>query len=254
MIKVTISGKEYLLKNSWDDITLKDFQEVYHIAIPVKLKSRWLALIGDKMSDYDKIIDTHREIVKVYPEYYGKIIELLSDIPHDVIKYIDWSLRDKLFNDYLLHIAMSTIAPAPLQKNEVIEWLKPYNATAFKFKDEQYNLPESLLYGGREIPCKDEKIISFAESSDIDIALDEWGEKGIDAMAGVCAVYLRKPGEEYSEQLTIERTELFKELPMSAVWEVFFCIVGLGKKCESVLVSFLGETMQSMTKQLESLV
>ncbi len=238
MVSVTIGDTRYTLRNEWDDITLAEFRGLYAIPVPAKLRQRWGALIGGMAKEYDAIVDTHREIVKVYPDYYGKVIAMMSDIPAEVLKYVDWSLRERLFNDYLWHFAATTLAPAPLIMDGQLRWMEPVKATGFTFKGEQYNLPESLFYGGREVPCKDEKIATFAEASDIDIALHEWGEKGIDAMAQVCAVYLRKPGEQHSDELVIERAEMFKELPMSAVWEVFFCIMQLGQKCSEDILTY----------------
>ena len=238
MVTVTIRDVQYSLCDKWDDITLEEFQRLFDIPIPAKLRQRWEALIGGKEKEYDAIADTHREIIKTYPEYYGKIIGRLSDIPEDVIKYIDWSLRERLFNDYLWQFVATTLAPGPLVMDGQLKWMESNKATGFIFEGETYNLPESLFYGGREVPCKDEKIVTFAEASDIDIALHEWGEKGIDAMASVCAVYLRRPGEQHSDKLVVERTELFKRLPMSAVWEVFFCIMQSGQKCSEDILTF----------------
>jgi hypothetical protein len=124
--------------------------------------------------------------------------------------------------------------------------LKPY---AFVFQGEQYYLPVSLMYGGNEIPLSKEKIRTFAEASDIDIALNEWAEKGIEGLAQVCAVYLRKEGEDHSDELVLERTEKFKELPMSVVWEVFFCIMQLGQESKDAIQSSLTEVEETAVRQ-----
>jgi len=240
MLTVEIQGKEYKLCDNWSDLTLKTFGELCKIPIPTKLRDRWRAFIEDK----EPPTDSHRDIIKTYPAYYGKVIKLLSDIPDSVVNYIEWSVREKLFTEYLLKFSISTIASFPQYE--------PVHADSFKLNGEEYFLPVSLLYGGKSVPMAKEKIVTFSEASDIEIALQEWGEKGIEAMAQICAVYLRKAGESHSDELVIQRTEQFKELPMSAVWEVFFCIAILGWQYARGIKTYSNEVIRDLLTQLEN--
>ena len=226
MVRVTVEGTDYSLRNEWGDITLAQYQALAAIALPPKLRKRWEALI-DGSDDYDKIKDTYRNVVKDYPAYYGKVIALLSDIPQKVVERIEWSVREQLFNDYLWYIAMSAISSLPLDKREKVQYYEAIGATAFTFKGETYYLPEALEYGGQRTPLARERIVTFAEGADIEIALHDLAEKGIDGLAQLCAVYLRKKDEDHSDDLVLQRMDQFKELPMTAVWEVFFCIMRL---------------------------
>jgi hypothetical protein len=238
MLTVDIQGSSYKLADDWSDITLKQFGELCSLPVPNKLRERWRAYIEDKEAPED----THREIIKIYPSYYGKVIKILSDVPQKVIDCIEWSVRDKLFNEYLLKFAISTVSSFPQYD--------PVGARSFTLDGEEFFLPESL----RGFPMTGEKIMTFSEASDIEIALNEWAEKGIDAMAQICAVYLRKKGEVHSDELVIQRTETFKELPMSVVWEVFFCIVILGWQLGEGIQIYSREVVQKLLKQHQNQV
>ena len=241
MVRVTVEGHDYSLRNEWGDITLSQYLAIAVIPLPVKLRRKWDSLM-EGTDDYDKVKDTYRDVIKNYPLYYGKVIGVLSDIPEKVIERIEWSVREQLFNDYLWYIAMSAISQVPLDKREKVEYYDPIGAAAFTFKGETYYLPESLQYGGQKTPLAEERIVTFAEAADIEIALHDIAEKGIDGLAQLCAVYLRKKGEAHSDELVLQRMEMFKELPMTAVWEVFFCIMRL--------MRLLGEDTLSSLKVL----
>lgn len=248
MVRVTVEGTGYSLKNEWSDITLSEYLALATIPVPVKLRKRWEML----MTGSDEVVkDTYRNIVKDYPVYYGKVISLLSDIPQKVIERIEWSVREQLFNDYLWYLSMSAISQVPLDKREKVDYFEPIGATAFTFKGETFYLPESLEYGGQKTPLAYERIVTFAEAADIEIALHDVAEKGIDGLAQLCAVYLRKKDEEHSDELVLSRIEQFKELPMTAVWEVFFCIMRLMQRLGSDTLSSLRGLLEQAQKQPE---
>ena len=88
MLTVTIQGKEFLLCDTWSDLTLSKFGELCSLKMPDKLKAKYRAMIDGE----EQKPDNHRDLVKTYPKYYGEVIKLLSDIPQDVIDSIEWSV------------------------------------------------------------------------------------------------------------------------------------------------------------------
>jgi hypothetical protein len=231
MLSVEVSGKHYDLCNDWQDITLEKFGELIAIEMPLKLKNKWLALLKKDDSlyeEFDRQVQ-FKDVVKSFPEYYGKILSFCSTIPQSVVDNIDWKIREQLFNEYFIHFCMTSLADFPLVKTEQgLAQYDPVLPKSFEFEGKTFFLPESLDRGGKLIPLGRESIVTFSEAADIEIALNEWSEKGIDSMAQVTAVYCLLEGEKHSDELVMERTEIFKKLPMSTVWEVFFCIVLLG--------------------------
>jgi hypothetical protein len=256
MLKIDVRGIKYDLCNDWHDITLAKFRELISIEMPVKLKRKWQALLKGDNTLYDELAKEihYRDIVKTFPEYYGKVLKFCSTVPQDIIEQISWQIREQLFNEYLLKFAISGIADLPLDKDE--KGLCDYNPKlieSFEFEGERFFLPKSLERGGAVTPLVDESILTFSEASDIEIALHEWAEKGIDAMSQVIAVYCLKEGEKHTDELVLERTEKFKTLPMSEVWEVFFYIVSLGLQSQIAtgIFSKVMETVKSK-QQLQS--
>ena len=194
MIRVKIAGNDYGIKNSWDDVTLQEFLAVCQLAIPERLRERYAYyLTGDRRKKPPQD-DSYEDIVKTFPRYYGQVISLLSDIPPEVVDRIEWSVRTTLFQDYLIHIVETVISPSPLTMNEEgkVEPFKGSEVEAVIFEGERYLFPKSLRFGDNLIPLSEEKIITFAEASDIQIALHEMATQGVNAMAQVAAVYLRK--------------------------------------------------------------
>lgn len=253
MIRVKIAGSDYGIKNSWDDVTLQEFTAVCQLTIPERLREKYAYyLTGDRRKKPPED-DSYEDIVKTFPRFYGEVIALLSDIPPEVIDRIEWSVRTTLFQDYLIHIVETVLSPSPLVINDEgkIELFKERQAESVIFEGERYQFPKSLRFGDNLIPLSEEKIITFAEASDIQIALHEWATQGVNAMAQVAAVYLRKEGEEYSEKLVLERMERFRTLPMSVVWELFFCMTRLGRESLNDILSSLQEALQGRKPQEE---
>jgi hypothetical protein len=237
-----INGVKYPIYVSWEDLTLSKFKQVIDVPMPDRLRKRWQAILKKDDPLYNQIIaeTTFKEIVKQFPKYYGEILGLCSEIPPEVIDRIDWRVREQLFNEYLLKFCITGLSDLPLdQDKDGLFPLTPKINDSFEYKGERYFLPRQLDRGGTFVPLVDEPILTFSEAADIEIALHDWAEKGIDAIAQIAAVYLRKEGEVHSDELVIERTELFKELPMDKIWIVFFCVVMLGVQSQIVTQTFL---------------
>jgi len=244
-----INGVKYPIYVTWSDLTLSKFKQVIDVPMPDRLRQRWQAILKKDDPLYQKIISetTYKEIVKEFPKYYGEILALCSDIPLEVINRIDWRVREQLFNEYLLKFCITGLSDLPLDQDK--DGLFPLLVNmeeSFEYKGERYFLPKQLDRGGTYIPLVDEPILSFSEAADIEIALHEWAEKGIDAIAQIAGVYLRKEGELHTDELVIERTELFKELPMDKIWMVFFCVVMLGIQSQIVIQTY--SKIQEATK------
>jgi len=246
MLKIDVKGVKYDLCNEWHDLTLAKFRELISIEMPAKFKSKWQALLKQDDTLYSELNKqiTYKDIVKGFPAYYGQVLKFCSTIPQEIVDQIAWEVREQLFNEYLIKFSITGLADLPQDRDE--SGLFPYDAKlieSFEFDGETFFLPKSLERGGNITTLIDESIVTFSEASDIEIALHEWSEKGIDAMSQVIAVYCLKEGEKHSDKLVIERTEKFKDLPMDHVWEVFFCIVLLGLQSQ-VVTRIFSEAME----------
>ena len=230
MITATISGKEYHIRNLWQEITLGDFIQLTEIDIPERLRELWIA---DEKA-FKKAIRalTREDEIRIHPEYYGSIIRTLSDIPTEIIELMVWDLRTQLFDLYLKHFIISAMTAAPfyMKNGELL----PYDAKeieSFMIEKQKYRLLEKLKLYGEDIPLAGEPVITFAESSDIELAWNNLAEKGVERLPMLIAVYCRPEGEKYDEKKTREREPMMRGLTMDKVWRSEERRVG--KECRS---------------------
>ena len=236
MIGWKIRGKVYQACSEWKDLTLEKFIELSQIEIPPKLERLWTAsaqldVDGKKAklaakAEYEATNDdmTERDLIKVFPEYYGKILNLLTDIPLDVIELLHGDVRTEMFDSTLRAFVLSLIYSHPIViKNTDVEMYTPEPIEKFELGGEEYHFPKSLKLYDEIIPMADEKTITFAEAADIDLAIRELRSDGVIRFPLFMGIYCRKEGEVYSEKTALERAEKFKKADMSIVWALFFC-------------------------------
>jgi hypothetical protein len=229
MIKLTIEGAEYKGPFDWSEITLDKFIALCEIEIPDKLRALWQAAASGDNKTYDAAAEkiTITETEKVFPTYYGKVIELLTTVPYDIIDRMYGALREEFFNKYLRHYIYSafTTQPMILENGQLVVY-RPPDITSFQHKGVKYMLPESLRIYGSEIPMAKETAVTFSEASDIEVALRHMTTGAADRIPMFVAVYCRPEGEQYNEAAALLREKLFHDLPMNVVWSVFFCMQG----------------------------
>ena len=180
----------------------------------------------------------------------GKVIELLTDIPTDIIEYLHGDVRTEMFDSTLRPFVLSLIYSHPIViKNTEVEMYTPDEVEKFELDGEEYNFPKSLKLYGDIIPMADEKIITFAEAADIDLAIRELRSDGVIRFPLFMGIYCRKEGEEYNEKVALERSELFKKASMSTVWALFFCIDQLTVSLQNYMQKYLRSHVQKIRDQ-----
>ena len=240
-MKVTIQNKEYNIKSEWRDITLLDVSNVLNIEIPEEL-----ARVYDTLKDKDPKFDEEynklnsQSLIKVLPKFYGEVISCLSDIPEEVMNVVGWEDRTRWYHDLIERKYLDLYHQSPSHESEYIE--------SFEHKGETFYFPEMLQIFGQHIPMYNEKAITFAEESDIILAISNMGQSGFSAMSEVAAVMCRKKDEEYSEDMVIERSKLFSDLTMDIIWEVFFYTV---RQCNTSAKLASTYTAKLAKKELE---
>ena len=211
---IEINDKHYHIKN-WDTLTISEAEKLTDLKLPEKMRELYTAGTKEKFEEAQKEITTKDEIN--FGEYAGEVLKLMSDIPEELIKYMQYHERNDLYEYYCRDIVFSLMLPMPIFEPKKIE--------SFEFDSETFVLPKTLKIFDKFLPGQSEKSLTFVEGQALFKAYAESQEKGNLRM--IIAVYCRPEGEEYNEQKAIERSEKFGELPMSVAWEVFFCITGL---------------------------
>ena len=264
MIGWEVRGQEYQACSGWEDITLEKFIELSEIEIPKKLERLWMAsahldVDGKKAKkaandEYEaaNIDMTERELIKVFPEYYGKVLELLTDIPPAVVNQLHGDVRTEMFDGTLRPFVLSLIYSHPIViKNTEVEMYTPPEIDKFKLDKVEYHFPKSLKLYDNIIPMAREKIITFSEAADIDLAIRELRSDGVVRFPLFMGIYCRKEGEEYDETVALERAELFKKCSMSIVWALFFCTEQLTANSLSFIRKYLRNHVQKIRDQTQ---
>lgn len=224
MITIEINGKEYKAFDKWVDINLQRFIDLCNLEMPVKLKELYLQT--NKPDEYSKIFDTidYSDNTIEFPKYYGKAIEIMTDIPSDIIELMNWEQRDTIYHVFIYPIVLSALFSIPMEKkgSDIIE-SKLTDKESFIYKGVEYYYPKTLRIDDIEIPMAGEPIITFTESSDIIGLWVDMAKKGIENIALFVSIYCRPYQEEYNQNEAIRRSKIFKHLTMDIFWKVFFC-------------------------------
>lgn len=244
MLTLTIEGSDYSAVSEWSDLNLQKFIELSKIECPEELKKLW-EKAGDK-KEHGELIEKleTRSLVKDFPTFYGKVIDQLTEIPEELTDRITRELREKFYYDYLHQFYVSTLTRIPqIRKGKKIKEYEPELIGEFEHKGIKYIMPKTEVFFGNVIPMPKEKIISFAEASDIEMANIDWAENGLEAMSSVVAIYCRVKDEKYNEDVIRARAKVFETLGMDKVWQVFFCIMRSQRDLKNIThKSILGET------------
>ena len=212
MITVRIGKSRYKIKNKWSELTLGECIAITGITIPDKLVEYY---IGDGGNEVHLEITTE-DIHKRWPEYFGRVLYLLSDIPYEVIDYIPPDERTAIWNTYIRDFVVSLWVGVPLVDKDCAVL-----SESFEFKGKRYYLPHSAKVLGRKIPFHDTNVTRFAEIADLYVATTKFRDGGWEHMPLLMAVSTRLEGEDYDEATAIERAKEFRDLPMPVVWGFF---------------------------------
>ena len=241
MINLSIGGEDYQSIETWGEMPLSKAIEINKIidTIPknlakyYKLTSENAKVKGEKDRLRDKELQqlakkiTDKERMKDFPEFYGKIICTLSNIPEAIMNQIQWRDREKFYkSSYTGSISAESVVYG------LSHFPYDYHVTGIKkfvFKGQTDWLPKTKRILGQLKPLADTTAIEFAESSDLEIFSKELSGGKYARMANVIAILCRPKVkgliQKYDEATSLKRAAQLKELPMSVVWEVFFYVV-----------------------------
>jgi hypothetical protein len=256
MLQLEIEERVYNAPAGWHEVTLGKFIELCNIEIPEKLRSLWVASAGDDEAELAKAEDAigTTETTKVFPTYYGKVMALLTTVPQEVIDRMHWPLREQFFNKHLRHYIYSSFARFPVHiVDGRLEMYDPEPKASFKLGGVEYFLPKTLKVYGEEIPLGKEQAVTFAEASDIEVALRDMAEGAANRLPMFVAIYCREKGKLYSEEETMVRAEKFMGLPMEEVWRVFFCTFRQLKKLQTFTQEYSKKVAPELVEKLEKL-
>jgi hypothetical protein len=251
MIKGKLNNIEFEFVDRWSELTLSLFIKIANIEVPPKLMAMEIANIRivsavtkkEKEKAEKELTEAENailedDIIKHFPIYYGKLLEVLID-NKEAVDMINWKDRTSIYEFNIKQFVLSMILENPVQSlnNKLVPY-SPKEIEFFNVGKEKFYMPESVRLFGEIVPMGNEPIISFSESVDMDLARQGLIDGGINKLAFFMAVYCRKKGEKYNQQNTIARQDLFNDLTMDVVWSVFFYIAKLTSESMKTLAYF----------------
>lgn len=202
-MKIILNEKEYELRDSMYDITIRDATMITELDIE---NDKLDFLLDNDELDYDDVII----------DYIIGVISILSNAPKDVLKKVE---REKLC---VLFLEVKKIILYIYRYN--FENHNPTGMDDILFNGKIYKIPPSLKIGDDLVLFFKEPAKNVLEVSNIMKIMENMEHKGISLLNYICAIYLRENIDEvYDDEKINDRAELFKDLPLYIGYDVFFC-------------------------------
>lgn len=242
-----INSRDYNLPENWSEITLgqaielnkaiknmpEDLKDIYHLNVQAPKDKEEKKAVKDKLDKLYRLI-TPLQHMKLFPKFYGKVLGAMAGIPTQVLNRIMWSERMAVYQEYCQSYVMGLMF-WPLD-------IKLGKRKSFTWNKEKLLLPQAKEKMGHKWPMNSTTALEFCEASDMEIAANELAGGKWENAKWMIGILCRPEGEAYDEDKALARGETMDELPMSIVWEVFFC----GTKRISTLNKHMGSYLNQM--------
>ncbi len=237
MVELLINKKKYKGIEKWSEMDSSFASKLYSISIPEKLKQYYKVTIDDDDEKTNKFLLTINEedLIKIFPTYYGEVIQFMFSIPSEVMEKIKPNDRTWVFDTFCRTFILGVHFVPNMVKSD-FEYIQ--------CGDEKLYPPESKYVLGQEVPMYEESAMSFAESADLQLNSDKFTGGMFEVAPNLISILCRPKGEKYNEKKSLERAEKLKDVKMDVVWDVFFCLV------EYLAMQNL-QDLQSFLKQAE---
>lgn len=251
MLGVEVTGNDYQIDTTWDDLTLRKAIKVAKLAkkLPKKLEEAY-AKIVELANTPDQVPDAVREIekevtdkdrIKTLPKFYGEALAICSDIPKKIVQTVPHDWRTGIYQTYHEHFVFGCLHyPKNFKAKSIPHFFfdmgRKFDEEGKEAKKEykrhlvKFYLPENSKGLAGDRPMGHEQAVVWTESADLEHFSKEMEAGNLTHAANICSIMARPMGhtgqiEEYDEKIALERSKHFIDLPMSVVWEVFFCFI-----------------------------
>ena len=237
MLIVSINGADYKVPQKWEEIPLHRAVAV-NALLPEMPEAMRAIYQAAKNSDGAGIIKLYSElsdhdVIRAFPEFYGKVIAALTDIPQEIIDNTDTYQRTALYIDNLEFVVLGmAFTPGDFE---------PKGITEFEHKRITYKLPKEGLKLGGKLPGAFMNAKEFTHSADLAEVFRELEKGDAAKMANFVSILCRPEGVPYDEQDSLKRAKEFEDLPMSVVWEVYFFTLDYFQKYASITLRCLSD-------------
>jgi len=214
MITIKIDNKLFSVKNLWSEITIADAKKIEDVNIP-----ETLLRLYDAMTEAEVKAAVKASKESPDPEgelnFFREVIVALSDTDPKILNQTTEGFEHIYFG-YLekFVIDLHQVFPSSYKADGI---------NSFIHRDVKYFLPKAEELINDVKPFAQETVEGFLEGLELKSAMQNKVIRS-EGLAGLAAVFAREKGVDYDEKETIARVKAFEDLPMSYVWEVFFCL------------------------------
>jgi len=238
MLTAEINKVNCRIAQDWSDISLSKCIQLNKII--AEMPKSLIEIYKEKGEKKENLLNQAENeglTIKEFPIFYGKVIEILTDID---AKTLISEHRTELYHRFLLKFVIDAYHgfSTDMLMGDSFEWgdvrmdekgFYKYEGGHYSFDEwvnnETYYFPTSEIKMGTTVPFCSESAEVFTESADLQIAAKKVAANQYDYVKNIVSILCRKKDEKYNEAEMLARTDLFENLPMSYVWRVFFYIM-----------------------------
>ena len=227
--------KDYKIKTEWSELTVGEAAQITALGLPEPLKEIYSYMAkGDQEGfvEAEKKL-TYRQKKKTLPKFYGDVLEIISDVPKEIMKKVFPDDRTSTYMKYGFGVVFGLWFNPDYQPKGIRSF--EHNGVKYYFPDSKKGLKGDITGGWMTT-------VEFAESADLLSYAEEYNEKTEVfpiLVAILCRPMINGRRESYDEQKAFKRAEEFKTLTMDVVWEVSFFLTKSLDKLNSVTKSYL---------------
>lgn len=221
MLRIKYHNRPTYIKTKWKELTLHEGKALLAIAkkLPGSIQELYrlktLKEEGNAKREKQLLKQIKKEDeVKNLPLLYRQMIKIVSGLTDKELRHMWPGEIASLYYQYVMKFAVGLL---------VIPTYRAEGIRSFKHKGERYYLPASAEILDQNIPGVELTALEFTEVADLQLAADYPLENAEKIIAILCRPQRDGKIEAYNEQRCMKRAQSFESLPMSVVWEVFFC-------------------------------
>ncbi len=226
-MKFEFKGKAYTLPSHLSEITLGQRVEFYRI------HGKEIESLSKKVEDIEDGFEKEGELWMLELELAMREFSHYTGIPIDQVKEeIDF---ESMWAIYTTDMALLRKQEAEIELQDSYEW----NGDTWVIESPEIEADAKM------------SLNEFLHAKEIVRQMSKLGNGKWESLPYLCAIYLRKEGEPFTEQLVkdgSERLQLMQELPLDIALAVGFFLSGTLSIYRSTLVSSVKETEKGLTQ------
>ena len=223
MKTLKLNEKDIKIPENWAELPFSKFLEFNNLSKTFKTKEEMEEEYKDdkETKEYKITLDNLKANTKVASFWTG--------LTEDEISMCDIDSINELMEDL----------------NFMTQTYTPININSFKFKGEEYFVPET---GMRKSTFGD-----YIEAEQVEINNKELEDGKLESLPMQTAILCKKKeelGTNLSEDTVMERVDIFKELDMATIWDVGFFLTKHEQRLLSSTLMYLKQEKQQQLKKL----